>query len=157
MPRRKIKIEKKEVSPDPFYNSIYVSKFINYIMKDGKKTLAQKIMYKAMEKIKEKTGKDPLEVFTIALKNCYPLMEVRARRVGGATYLVPREVRNKRKFFLASKWIIEAARARKGKPMFEKLAEEIINAYNQEGEAYKKRKELEKLAEANKAFAHFNW
>jgi len=157
MPRKKIKIEKKEIMPDPVYNSVYVSKFINYIMKNGKKSLAQKILYKAMERVKEITQKDPLEVFTTALKNCYPLMEVRVRRVGGATYFVPREVRNKRKFFLASKWIIEAARAKKGKPMFEKLAEEIISAYNQEGEAYKKKKDLEKLAEANKAFAHFNW
>lgn len=157
MPRKKRKIEKREIMPDPVFNSIYVTKFINYLMKDGKKMLAQKIFYKAMERVKELSGKDPLEVFNTAIKNCSPAMEVRARRVGGATYLVPREVRVKRKFFLASKWIIESARSRKGKPMFEKLAEEFIQAFNLEGEAVKKRKELEKTAEANKAFAHFNW
>lgn len=157
MPRRKLKIKKIDLSPDPVYNSIYVTKFINYLMKDGKKSLAQKIFYKAMEKVKEVLNQDPLDVFNTAIKNCSPTMEVRSRRVGGATYLVPREVRVKRKFFLAARWIIEAARLRKGKPMIEKLAEEIINAYKGEGEAVKKRKELEKTAEANKAFAHFNW
>ncbi len=156
MPRRRIKIE-RHWQPDPVYNSILVSRFINNLMRDGKKIKAQKIFYKAMEIIEQKTNQDPLKVFQQALKNVAPLLEVWPRRVGGATFLVPRPVRSERRISKSIKWIIEAARNKKGKPMFEKLAEEIILAANEEGEAYKKKIEIHKLAEANKAFAHFGW
>ncbi len=156
MPRRRIKIE-RSWNPDPVYNSIAVTRFINNLMKDGKKEKAQKIFYKALELIKEKTKQEPLKVFQQAIKNVAPLVEVWPRRIGGATFLVPRQVRSERRFSKAVKWIIEAARNKKGKPMFEKLAEEIILASQEEGEAYKKKLEVHKLAEANKAFAHFGW
>jgi len=156
MARRPVKVERKW-SPDPVYNSIAVTRFINNLMKDGKKTKAQKIFYSAMEYIKEKTGKDPFATFQQALKNVAPLLEVWPRRVAGATYLVPRVVRPERRFSKAVKWIIEAARNKKGKPMYIKLAEEIIMAANNEGEAVKKKLEMHKLAEANRAFAHFAW
>lgn len=156
MPRKKIKI-KKQWSPDPIYNSVIVAKFINHIMKDGKKEKAMKIFYKAMNIVKEKTGQNPLKVFQTALKNVAPVVEVWPRRIGGATFLVPRQVRSERRFQKAVKWIIEAARNKKGKPMFEKLAEELIAAFNEEGDAYKKKTEMHKLAETNKAFAHFGW
>jgi len=156
MPRRRVKIE-RHWQPDPVYNSVLVSRFINNLMKDGKKTKAQKIFYKAMEIIEKKTNEEPLKVFQQALKNVAPLLEVWPRRVGGATFLVPRSVRTERRISKSIKWIIEAARNKKGKPMFEKLAEEIILAANEEGEAYKRKIEMHKLAEANKAFAHFGW
>jgi small subunit ribosomal protein S7 len=156
MPRRRIKIE-RHWQPDPLYNSILVARFINNLMKDGKKAKAQKIFYKAMEIVEQKTNQDPLKVFQQALKNVAPLLEVWPRRVGGATFLVPRPVRAERRISKSIKWIIEAARSKKGKPMFERLAEEIILAANEEGEAYKKKIEMHKLAEANKAFAHFGW
>lgn len=156
MPRKSISI-KRHWDPDPIYGSILVTRFINNLMKNGKKEKAMKIFYKAMEIIREKTGQSPLKVFQAALKNVAPTMEVWPRRVGGATFLVPRQVRSERRFQKAVKWIIESARNKKGKPMFEKLAEEIIAASNEEGEAYKKKIELHKLAETNKAFAHFGW
>jgi len=156
MPRRRVKIE-RHWQPDPVYNSVLVSRFINNLMKDGKKTKAQKIFYKAMEIIEKKTNEEPLKIFQQALKNVAPLLEVWPRRVGGATFLVPRSVRTERRISKSIKWIIEAARNKKGKPMFEKLAEEIILAANEEGEAYKRKIEMHKLAEANKAFAHFGW
>ncbi|GBD34878.1 30S ribosomal protein S7 [bacterium HR35] len=156
MPRRRIKIE-RHWNPDPVYNSVLVTRFINNLMKDGKKTKAQKIFYTAMKKIEETTKSDPLKVFQQAIKNVAPLLEVWPRRVGGATFLVPRQVRTERRISKAIKWIIEAARSRKGKPMFEKLAEEIIAASQEEGGAYQKKVEQHKLAEANKAFAHFGW
>lgn len=143
--------------PDPVYNSIAVTRFTNNLMKDGKKIKAQKIFYSALDYIKEKTGQDPFKTFQQALKNVAPLLEVLPRRVAGATFLVPRTVGAERRFSLAVKWIIEAARNKKGKPMYIKLAEELISAANNEGEAVKKKNEIHKLAELNKAFAHFAW
>jgi small subunit ribosomal protein S7 len=156
MARRKIKI-KREWNPDPVYNSIMVTRFINNLMRDGEKTKAQKIFYKAMEVVQKKTGESSIKVFQSAIKNVAPLIEVWPRRIGGATFMVPRQVRSERRFSKAVKWIIEAARNKKGKAMYEKLAEELILASQEEGEAYKRKIEMHKLAEMNKAFAHFGW
>lgn len=143
---------------DVVFDSQKVEKFINYIMQEGKKNTARKIVYTAFDLIKEKAKvADPMEVFDTALKNTGPTMEVRSRRVGGANYQVPREVRPERRSYLSMRWIIDAARAKKGKPMAEKLSEEIILASKNEGEAIKKRENVHKMAEANKAFAHFAW
>lgn len=155
--RRKLKAKPKLV-PDHLYDSEKVTKFVNYVMEEGKKNTARKVVYAALDLIKEKTkNENPLEIFEVALKNTGPTMEVRSRRVGGANYQVPREVRPERRQFLSMKWIIDAARSKKGKPMHEKLAEEIIAASNNEGEAVRKRENTHKMAEANKAFAHFAW
>ena len=155
--RRKLKAKPK-TQPDYLYESEKVTKFVNYVMERGKKSVAKKVVYDALNTIKEKAkNPNPLEVFEAALKNTGPMMEVRSRRVGGANYQVPREVRPERRQFLSMKWIISAARSKKGKPMHEKLAEEIIAAANNEGEAVKKRENVHKMAEANKAFAHFAW
>jgi small subunit ribosomal protein S7 len=155
--RRKLK-KKPEIKPDFVYESERVTKFINYVMLHGKKTTARKIVYQALEEIKEKTkNPNPLEVFELALKNTGPTMEVRSRRVGGANYQIPREVRPERRQYLSMKWIIDAARNKSGKPMHELLAEELIAASNNEGEAIKKRENTHRMAEANKAFAHFAW
>jgi small subunit ribosomal protein S7 len=155
--RRKLK-SKPKIQPDYTYDSEKVAKFINYVMQEGKKSTARQVVYRSMESIKEMTkNPEPLEVFEMALKNTGPLMEVRSRRVGGANYQVPREVRPERRQFLSMKWIIDAARSKKGKPMHVKLAEEIIAASNNEGEAIKKRDNMHKMAESNKAFAHFAW
>lgn len=144
--------------PDIKFESDKIAKFINYVMEMGKKNVARKIVYGSFDVVKETMKVDNvLEIFEGALKNTGPLMEVRSRRVGGANYQVPREVRPERKNFLAMKWIIEAARAKKGKPMHIKLAEEMILAFKNEGEAVKKRENTHKMAEANKAFAHFAW
>ena len=144
--------------PDNQYDSVRVEKFINCIMWDGKKETARGIVYGAFDIIKEKTGNDkPLEVFELALKNAGPLTEVRSRRIGGANYQVPREVRPERRQYLSMKWIIDAARSKKGAPMHEKLADEIIAASKNEGEAVRKKENTHKMAEANKAFAHFAW
>lgn len=155
--RRKLNI-KREIKPDIGFNSVKLGKLTNYIMESGKKNAARKIVADCMEAIKEKAKvENPLELLETALKNTTPAMEVRSRRVGGANYQVPREVRTERKNALSMKWIVEAARAKKGKPMHEKLAEEIIAASKNEGEAVKKRETMHKMAEANKAFAHFAW
>lgn len=154
MARRKKK-EKRIILPDPFYNSVTVAKFINYVMERGKKTIARKIVYQAFNIIKEKTKKDPLEIFELALKNASPLLEVKSKRIGGATYQVPREVRGERKLTLAVRWIIRAAQSKSGKPMKEKLAEELIAAANNTGWAVKKKEDTHRMAEANRAFAHF--
>lgn len=155
--RRKLKAKPK-TEPDYLYESEKVTKFVNYVMEAGKKQTARKVVYSALDMIKEKTkNENPLEVLETALKNTGPTMEVRSRRVGGANYQVPREVRPERRLFLSMKWIIEAARNKKGKPMHEKLAEEIIAAANNEGDAVRKRENTHKMAEANKAFAHFAW
>lgn len=155
--RRRLK-KKHILPPDPVYSSEKVAKFVNCIMERGKKNAARKIVYGALDAIKEKAKvEDPLIVFDEALRNTGPAMEVRSRRVGGANYQVPREVRPERKQALAIRWIIEAARSKKGKPMAEKLAEELIAAAKNEGEAIKKRENTLKMAEANKAFAHFAW
>jgi small subunit ribosomal protein S7 len=155
--RRKLKARPK-ILPDARYDSDKVTKFINYVMLEGKKTTARAVVYRALDEIKEKTkNPNPLEVFETALKNTGPTMEVRSRRVGGANYQIPREVRPERRQQLSMKWIVLAARGGKGKPMHEKLADEIIAASNNEGEAVRKRENTHKMAEANKAFAHFAW
>lgn len=155
--RKKIK-DKKVVEPDIVYKSQKLAKFINNVMLDGKKETARKSVYKAFDIIKEKTGNpNPLEVFDTAIKNAGPLVEVRSRRIGGANYQVPREVRPERRTALAMRWIIGAARGKKGAPIYEKLAEELILASKNEGAACKKRDDTHKMAEANKAFAHFAW
>ncbi|MCD6148275.1 30S ribosomal protein S7 [bacterium] len=151
------KASKRVILPDPVYNSVTVAKFINQIMRRGKKTVARKILYSAFDIIKEKTKKDPLEVFEQAIKNATPSLEVRPRRVGGATYQVPIQVPATRGLTLAMRWIINAAKVKKGKPMKEKLAEELILASRNEGAAVKKRYDTHRMAEANRAFAHFAW
>ena len=149
------KIKKQTILPDSVYSNVMVAKFINHIMRRGKKTLARKIVYGAFDIIKEKTKKEPLEVFEKALNNASPLLEIKPKRVGGATYQVPREVRGERKVALALRWIITAAKSKKGRPMREKLAEEIMAAANNEGAAIKKKEDMHRMAEANRAFAHF--
>jgi small subunit ribosomal protein S7 len=153
--RRRATIRK--VQPDPKFNSIVVSKFINNLLWDGKRSIAQKIFYDALTYIEKATKEDGLTVFERALNNVKPILEVRPRRVGGATYQIPMEVRPNRKESLAIKWIITAARARTEHKMEERLAQEIISASKNEGTAIKKREEVHKMAEANKAFAHFRW
>jgi len=152
-----MKIKKHPIEPDPVYNNVIVAKFINQIMRKGKKTIARKVVYGAFDIIKEKTKKDPLEVFEKALENASPLLEVKSRRVGGATYQVPVEVKGKRKLTLAMRWIILGAKSKKGKPMREKLAQELMDAYNNTGWAIKKKSDTHRMAEANRAFAHFAW
>jgi small subunit ribosomal protein S7 len=155
--RRKLNI-KRDLRPDSTYDSLKLGKFTNYVMESGKKNVARKIISDCMLAIKEKAKvENPLELFETALKNTAPQMEVRSRRVGGANYQVPREVRPERKQSLSMKWIVEAARSKKGAPMHLKLADEIIAASKNEGEAVKKRENVHKMAEANKAFAHFAW
>lgn len=148
-------LKKREIKPDRKYNSVIVSKLINKIMIGGKKRIAENIVYGALDIVKEKTKKDAMEAFDIAIKNSSPLLEVRSKRIGGATYQVPTEVREDRKTTLAMRWIIEAARNRQGKPMEEFLAGEIMDAYNKTGAAMTKRENMHKMAEANKAFAHY--
>ncbi|MDQ5962303.1 MAG: small subunit ribosomal protein [Patescibacteria group bacterium] len=155
--RRKVK-NRNIVGPDARFDSDKVGKFINYVMERGKKNTARDIVYGAFDFIKEKQKiEDPLEIFNAALTNAGPLTEVRSRRIGGANYQVPREVRPERRFMLAFRWIIAAAKAKKGKPMHIKLAEELIAAANNEGSAVKKKEDTHRMAEANKAFAHFTW
>lgn len=154
---RKNRTEKRVILPDPVYNNEEVAVFINHIMKRGKKTAAEKILYGSFDIIKEKTKKDPLEIFDQAIKNSSPFLEVKPKRVGGATYQVPREVKGERKISLAIRWIIEAARKKKGRPMKEKLAEEFIAASKNEGAAVRKKENSHRMAEANRAFAHFSW
>ncbi|NLM63044.1 MAG: 30S ribosomal protein S7 [Mollicutes bacterium] len=154
---RKRRAEKRDVLPDPIYNSKVVTKLINNLMKDGKKGLAQKILYEAFDIVKEKTGQDPMEVFNKALENIKPALEVKSRRVGGATYQVPVEVRPERRQTLGLRWLVQYARLRGGKSMAENLANEIIDASNGVGAAVKKREDTHKMAEANRAFAHYRW
>lgn len=156
MPRRG-PVTPREIPPDPVYNSVLVQKLINKVMLDGKKSIAEKIVYGAMDIIKEKTKQDPLTVLEKAVQNVTPLLEVRPRRVGGATYQVPIEVPPRRGLSLALRWIVRAARERKGMPMKERLALEILDAFNNTGGAIKKRDEMHRMAEANKAFAHYRW
>lgn len=150
-------IKKRELTSDPIYGSRLVTRFINRVMKDGKKTVAQKIVYGAMEIIKEKAKQDPLETFEGAIRNVSPRMEVRARRVGGASYQVPSEVRGDRKEALAIRWILLSAKTRSAHTMAEKLAGELLDASANTGGAVKKRDDTHRMAEANKAFAHFKW
>jgi len=153
----KKKKTKRVILPDILYDNVSVSKFINQVMRKGKKTIAKKIVYGAFDIVKEKTKKEPIEIFELALRNASPLLEVRPKRIGGATYQVPVEVRGERKLTLAMRWIIGAAKSKKGKPMKEKLAEELIAAANNTGVAIKKKEDTHKMAEANRAFAHFAW
>ncbi|MGB4076721.1 MAG: 30S ribosomal protein S7 [Minisyncoccia bacterium] len=153
--RRPLK-KKNPRTPDLVYKSEAISRFVNTVMKDGKKDTARRVVYAALDSIK-KGGAEPLETFEEAIRNVSPLMEVRSRRVGGANYQVPREVPQQRRVSLAYRWLINAARAKKGKPMAEKLAAEILMAAKNEGEAIKKKDEMHRMAEANKAFAHFAW
>ena len=156
MPRRG-SIAKRDVLPDPLYNSKLVTRLINNVMYDGKKGVAQKIVYDAFEIIREKTGKEPLEVFEQSMENIMPLLEVKARRVGGATYQVPIEVRPDRRQTLGLRWLTTYSRTRSERTMKERLAGEILDALNGNGGAAKKRDDTHKMAEANKAFAHFRW
>ncbi len=156
MPRRGF-VPKRDVLPDPLYNSKLVTKLINNIMYDGKKSTAQKIVYGAFDIVKDKTGKEPLEVFTTAMDNIMPVLEIKARRVGGATYQVPIEVRAERRQTLGLRWLTQYARSRNERTMKERLAGEILDAVNSLGNAVKKREDTHKMAEANKAFAHFRW
>lgn len=154
---RKGKVVLRKIKPDIKYNSVLVSRFINKILREGKKSLAQKIFYNALAKVKEQLKKDEMEILETVVKNVGPDVEVKSRRVGGATYQVPVEVSDERKKTLAVKWIVDFARSRKGKPMVDKLAAELIDAYNNTGSAVKKKEDTHKMAEANKAFAHYRW
>ena len=156
MPRRGY-IAKRDVLPDPIYNSKVVTKLVNNIMLDGKKSVAQKIVYDAFDIIKERENKNPLEVFEAALENVMPVLEVNARRVGGTTYQVPLEIRPERRQTLGLRWIVTYARKRHEKTMAQKLAGELIDAINGNGGAFKKKEDTHKMAEANKAFAHYKW
>jgi len=154
---RKGPVPKREVTPDPKYNSVLVTKFINYIMKDGKKSIAEWIFYSALELVGKRTGEDPLQVFNRAVDNVKPILEVRPRRIGGATYQVPMEVRPQRQITLAIRWIVNAARERKERTMIERLAAEIMDAAKGVGASVKKKEDTHRMAEANKAFAHYRW
>ena len=154
---RRNKPQKRVPLTDPIFNSEDVARFINRLMRRGKKSIAERIFYNSLELLKEKIKEEPIEVFQKALKNVTPLIEVKARRIGGSTYQVPLEVRPERGIALGSTWLIDTAKAKTGKPMEEKLAQEIISAYNGEGSAVKKREDTHKMAEANKAFAHYRY
>jgi len=154
---RRRRAEKREVTPDPKYKSATVSRFINILMTRGKKSTAEKILYKCFDILAEKTGKPPLDVFQKALDNVRPQLEIKPRRIGGATYQVPVEVRQERGMSIAMRWIRNFARTKKGKPMEIKLSDELLDAFKGEGSAVKKRDDTHKMAEANKAFAHYRW
>tara|TARA_B110000438_G_scaffold3525_1_gene3548 strand:- start:96 stop:566 length:471 start_codon:yes stop_codon:yes gene_type:complete len=154
---RKKQAPKRIFYPDSKYKSLILSKFINFLMYDGKKTTAEKIIYSAMEQIQVKTKEDPIKVFNDAINNIRPNLEVRSRRVGGATYQVPVEVKTKRSQTLALRWLLEATRKRKNKSMSQKLLNELMDAYQKKGAAIKKREDTHKMAESNKAFAHYRW
>ncbi len=157
MPRRKCSV-KREVLPDPIYNSTVVTKLINQVMLDGKRGIAQNIVYDAFNILKEKTGEEPMVIFTQAIENIKPVLETKARRVGGATYQVPMEIRPDRRQTLAIRWLVMFARKRGGdKEMNKKLASELLDAYNNAGGAVKRKEEMHRMAEANKAFAHYKW
>jgi len=154
---RRREAQKRKVSPDPKYNDVLVGRFINSILKQGKKSLAERIFYSALDAVAEKIKEDPVKVFRKAVENAAPMLEVRSRRVGGATYQVPVEVSESRRIALSIRWVIQNARSRAGKTMSEKLTGEIVDAYNNAGGAIKKREEVHRMAEANKAFAHYRW
>ena len=156
MPRRG-NVSKREVLPDPVYNSTVSTKLINQIMLDGEKSIAERIVYDALDTVREKSGKDPLEVFDAAMKNIMPVLEVKARRVGGANYQVPVEVRADRRQTLGIRWLVTFTRKRSGKSMQEKLAAELMDAANNVGASVKKREDTHKMAESNRAFAHYRW
>ncbi len=156
--RRKNRNLSRDIKPDPVYNDITVARFINKLTWDGKKEKARGIFYESLKKVKElESSQEPLSVFKKALENCKPSMEVRSRRVGGATYQVPVDVRPGRRMTLAMRWLIANVRNRKGKPMFESLAKELIEAYNNRGNSVKKKEDVHRMAESNRAFSHYNW
>ncbi len=154
---RKKQAPKRIVYPDPKYQSLILTKFINFIMYDGKRAVAEKIIYTALDRIKEKTKQDPIKIFNDAISKVRPNLEVRSRRVGGATYQVPVEVKSKRAQALAIRWLVDSARKRKDKHMSDKIFNELYDAYEKKGAAVKKREDVHKMAESNKAFAHFRW
>jgi small subunit ribosomal protein S7 len=154
---RRHRAERREVNPDPKYNDLVVSKFMNSIMKEGKKSVAERIVYGALDKMQTKAKSNPVQLFHQALENVMPAVEVRSRRVGGATYQVPVEVRNERRQALAIRWIITAARARNENTMEERLSGELLDAANNRGTAVKKREDTHKMADANRAFSHYRW
>ena len=154
---RKRRAEKRQIPPDPIYGDVLVAKFINKVMLKGKKSKAERIVYRAFEIIRKRTRQDPLKIFHKALENVKPEMEVRPRRVGGATYQIPIPVPDDRGYSLAMRWIIQVARERRGKPMEIKLAEELLEAYQGRGAAVKKKEDTHRMAEANRAFAHYRW
>ena len=156
MPRRR-EVPKREILPDPIYNSQLVAKFINVLMRDGKKTVAQRILYDALETIRERTTDDPMKVFKKAVENVKPAVEVKSRRVGGSTYQVPVEVRPNRRLALSMRWIIQTAQRRGEKTMNQRLANELMDAADNRGNAVKKREDTHRMADANKAFAHYRW
>ena len=156
--RRKNRNLTRNIKPDPVYNDVIVARFINKLIWDGKKEKARSIFYESLKKIKElESSQEPLSVFKKALENCKPSMEVRSRRVGGATYQVPVDVRPTRRMALAMRWLIANSRNRRGKPVFESLARELIEAYNNRGNSVKKKEEVHRMAESNRAFSHYNW
>lgn len=152
---RRNRVYKKFHTPDQVYDRVDVGRFVNAVMHDGKKSVAEKVVYDALDLVKKETGQEPMEVFEKAIENASPLLEVASRRVGGANYQVPREVRPARRFMLAIRWIIDAARKKSGKPMSRKLADELVAAANNDGAAIKKKQDMHRMAEANRAFAHF--
>ena len=154
---RRRRAQKRLIDPDPRYGDLLVAKFINIVMECGKKSIAERIVYDALDIVKDKTSKEPLEVFRASLDNVRPLLETKSRRVGGATYQVPVSVSEDRGYSLALRWIRSFSRERKGKPMHEKLAQEIIDGFNKTGPSIKKREDMHKMAEANRAFAHYRW
>ena len=156
MPRRR-EVPKRDITPDPKYRSDTVAKFINVVMRSGKKSTAEKIVYGALNTMAERSKKDPIEMFNQALTNVRPLVEVKSRRVGGATYQVPVEVRSGRQTALAMRWVVEAARTRSGKSMAARMADELMDASDKRGNAVKKREDVHRMAEANKAFSHYRW
>ena len=156
MPRRR-EVPKREITPDPKYRSETVAKFINVVMNSGKKSAAEKIVYGALDTMAERSKKDPIEMFNQALSNVRPLVEVKSRRVGGATYQVPVEVRSGRQTALAMRWVVDAARDRSGKSMAARMADELMDAAEKRGNAVKKREDVHRMAEANKAFSHYRW
>ena len=156
MPRRR-EVPKREILPDPKFHNVEVAKFVNVLMTRGKKSVAERIIYGALETIKSKSGKDPIEVFTQAVQNVKPVVEVKSRRVGGANYQVPVEVPQRRARTLAVRWLVDFARSRREKGMIEKLAAEILDALNQQGGAFKRKDDIYRMAQANRAFAHYRW
>ncbi|HTL48129.1 MAG TPA: 30S ribosomal protein S7 [Verrucomicrobiae bacterium] len=154
---RRRRAPKRRINPDPLFNDLVVAKLINMVMERGKKSTAERIVYGALEQVKKKTGKEPLEVFRQAVDNVRPLLETKSRRVGGATYQVPISVPPERGSSLAMRWMRNYARERKGKPMQDKLAQEIIDSYNRTGTSMKKKEDMHKMAESNRAFAHYRW
>lgn len=154
---RRRRAAKRMIDPDPRYGDLLIAKLINVVMESGKKSIAERIVYDALDIVKEKTGKEPLEVFRQAADNVRPLLETKSRRVGGATYQVPVSVPEDRSYSLALRWLRSYSRERKGKPMHEKLAQEIIDGYNKTGSSIKKKEDVHKMAESNRAFAHYRW